>query len=154
SENPVRSYNRKQREAISAGIFLPVAAFPAPPILNSGPDENKPSCSVESEKTTAPWVKLMADGKLGDAVAALEGRLAESPDDVDACGDLGVAYARQRRFEDAATRFRGVLERAPKRVATWRNLARAYGDLNRHEEAEPCLLKACELEPNVVSNHK
>lgn len=115
---------------------------------------------AESGETSAAsrglpaWVRLIREGKLDAARELLEDHLRKQQRDANALEDLGVVFARQRRFEEAAANFKESLDIAPRRAGTWRNLGRAYADLGRLAEAEPCLLKVVELEPNLSANQK
>jgi cytochrome c-type biogenesis protein CcmH len=88
-----------------------------------------------------------------EAVAKVEARLAENPDDVRGWAVLGPIYMRSGRFADAAHAFRQVLALSPPTADAETNLAEAVMMLNQGVAAgEPMALleSAAERDPNHV----
>jgi tetratricopeptide (TPR) repeat protein len=115
------------------------------------------SVDIESRKAKSvagDWRSLMDQGKLAEAQGVLAERLGAWADDCDALHDMGVISARLKRFDDAVRHFRAATAIDPGRHLTWRNLARAYSDLGKLDEAEGCLVKGVELQPKSGKAHE
>lgn len=58
---------------------------------------------------------------------------------------LGEAYGRAARFDDAKAAFEASLRVDPQFMEAWFNMAVMYDLAFKHEEAEVCYAKACEI---------
>lgn len=103
---------------------------------------------------SAAWRKKIEAGALKEAHDEISRYLIDAPRDPEALEQLGIVLAKQRRFEEAAEKFRAAIELDPKPADFWRNLARAYLDLGRHADAEPCFQKVIDLEPELPANRR
>lgn len=76
-------------------------------------------------------------------------RLEARPNDVDALNDWGVVLAREKRVEDAILQFQKALRLDPSRTMVLGNLAMAYGQADRLDNAESCLTRLAQLKPDA-----
>src|SRR4051812_29901965 len=87
---------------------------------------------------------------LGDIAAAelvLGDEVRAFPDLVPAQNALGVALARQGKYDQALAAFQAALSRDPQSAEANNNMANALSELGRDEEALPYLRKAVQIDP-------
>jgi tetratricopeptide (TPR) repeat protein len=85
-----------------------------------------------------------------DSVALWESSIAQDPANPDALNNLGIAYARERRYAEAEEALRRSLSLRPKSGSARNNLANVLILTGRHEEALRELEKAGNLEKDLV----
>lgn len=105
------------------------------------PDENP-------QRLHADAVRLLSDNRLSEAEAPLSRAIQLNPSNPMWHEHLGVLYARQRRFNEAAATFHVALALDPVPAGRWHLLALTYTDLNEHPAAETALREAVTREPN------
>jgi len=90
--------------------------------------------------------------KTGDfegAVAMLEARLAERPDDDDLLYNIGVLYGEAKRFEDALRYMHLALEKNPENASALNYIGYTWAERGeRLDEAEMLIVRARELRPD------
>src|SRR5262245_54972317 len=87
-------------------------------------------------------------GDIDGAIQAYEKYLAARPDSVMARSNLGAAYARAARYEDAIAQYRQALKLQPANAPVELNLALAYYKTGRKELAEGILEKVHRAAPD------
>jgi len=93
--------------------------------------------------------RLKCDDVAG-GVAALERAVALEPDQVNHRSNLGAAYRRLGRLEEAEASYRRAIALDPSLVAAHANLGRLLQSQDRHAEAADCYRAALALQPNDV----
>lgn len=96
----------------------------------------------------------LGQGRLAEARAALEGVLAESPEDEVTLGMLGIIALHQQRYAEAEGTFRRVLQRRAVSPALLYNLAIATHHLGRRLEAAELLRDAITLDPRFAPAYR
>jgi tetratricopeptide (TPR) repeat protein len=81
-------------------------------------------------------------------IKQLKSRVESVPDDPAAHFDLGAAYEKSRRYEDAVREFKQTLRCNPKSAEAHYNLALLYENMNEGEKAILHILKAGNLFSN------
>lgn len=94
---------------------------------------------------------LLEDGKLVDALAALDECMFEHPDDPRAQFLFGHIMMKSDKPALAKLAFEHVVKTDPDRHQAWNNLGKALDDLLRYEEAEKCFQRAYEIEQNLTA---
>ena len=84
-----------------------------------------PPSPPTAEEFFARGVQLHQSGDILGAIEAYQDALAQEPGRVDARSNLGAAYVRLGRYEDAAREYRKALEVEPRQAAVRFNLALA-----------------------------
>lgn len=85
--------------------------------------------------------------------AALLQHAQKNPDSAAGQIRLGLAHARQGKFEEAITFFQKAIELAPQSAAAYNNLGMAQRELGQLSQAKSSLEKAIELNPHFASAH-
>jgi tetratricopeptide (TPR) repeat protein len=93
------------------------------------------------------------DGRFADAVEAYEQALAEAPDRVEVCFNLGNALYALDRKAAAAHRYWQAVERDPEYVEAWNNLGNALSDLGEVGEAVEAFGHALAAAPGYGDAH-
>ncbi len=88
-----------------------------------------------------------------DALPALENAARFLPHDAEAQGNLGNAYRRAGRFEDAAASHRRAIALCPEHAESHNNLGSALRDLGRDAEAVGCFGRAVAIRADFVMAH-
>lgn len=100
----------------------------------------------------------LAEGRVDEALAFVNNKLAENPDDIIALNVKGNVIGRgYQRYDEAIAIYKRVLEKDPGFSSAWENMAIAHALKGEVELAEKYFLKAHELSPddqNVVNNLK
>ncbi len=96
----------------------------------------------------------LGQGRLDEARAALEGVLAESPEDEVSLGMLGIVALHQQRYAEAEATFRRILQRRAVSPALLYNLAIATHHLGRRLEAAELLREAITLDPGFAAAYR
>lgn len=130
----------RQEEAAQSG---------GPPPSPSNPLEEdllklRSGVSIELRQAQA----LLSAGKLDDAQQLLNALVARQPDSVDARNGLALAFAKQRKFDQAAAEFLKVLDLDPDNFLALTNLAQALSDLGEFSAADSRYRKALSLRPD------
>jgi tetratricopeptide (TPR) repeat protein len=71
------------------------------------------------------------------------------PDMHEAWCNLGIAYGRLKRYEDAISVYKKALEIKPDEHEAWNNLGIIYGRLQRYEDAISAYKRAVEIKPDM-----
>lgn len=79
--------------------------------------------------------------------------ITKSPDAALIHNNLGLAYARENRMDEAVREYKTALSLEPDHTNSYRNLALAYRDQGRLYEAINALKAALELEPDFAHTH-
>src|SRR5262245_29031740 len=95
---------------------------------------------------------LLEHTRLVEAVPRLQKAVAET-DTVDVRNWLGIAYARQRRFDDAVRTFRDLLTAHPDSIVGRCNLATALADAGQPAEAEETWRDVLRRKPDHPDAH-
>ena len=69
------------------------------------------------------------------------------PKNADAWNNLGIAYGRLKRYDDAIEAFRQALRISSENTAAWYNLGVAYSNLKRYDDAIEVLRQALRINP-------
>lgn len=97
-------------------------------------------------------------GRVDEALAWVNGKLKENPDDITALNVKGNVLGRGfQRYDEAIAIYKQVLAEMPTFASAWENMAIAYALKGDVQSAERYFLKAHELAPddqNVVNNLK
>jgi tetratricopeptide (TPR) repeat protein len=123
-------------------LWSAAAASQAPP-----PPGTPPPPPLTAEELYAKGVQLHQAGDILGAIEAYQEALEQEPRRVDARSNLGAAYARLGRFEDAAREYRRALEVEPGQVQVRFNLGLALYKSARLEEAVKELEQVRALDP-------
>jgi len=92
---------------------------------------------------------LAKTGDFDGAVAMLESRLAENPDDDDLLYNLGVLYGEAKRFDDALRYMHRALEKNPENASALNYICYTWAERGeRLDEAEVLIARARELRPD------
>lgn len=84
------------------------------------------------------------------AIAHLEQALAQDPSNADYAVRLGKLFSSQNQILKAIETLKTVSQTAPNKPEIWKNLAEAYFNLGRFNEAKDCLEKSLHLNPQDV----
>src|SRR2546422_1478807 len=93
--------------------------------------------------------RLLEAGRAEEARAALEGHLAQVPDDADACYLLGVVHERRRDPAAARTAYETALGHDPKLAEAHDRLGFLLGQAGKTEEAIGHFREAARLKPSL-----
>lgn len=83
-------------------------------------------------------LELIREDRYPEGAAALEGALTADPGDVEVRGDLGYAYLKAGRLQDAEKILVGTLALAPARANSWANLGQVYAMQGDEKRAMAC----------------
>jgi tetratricopeptide (TPR) repeat protein len=111
---------------------------------SQAPAEPRPPTAEES---FARGVQLHQSGDVLGAIEAYQDALGQEPGRVDARSNLGAAYVRLGRYDDAAREYRRALETEPRHAGVRFNLALALYKSALVGEAEEELGRVLALEP-------
>lgn len=93
-------------------------------------------------------LELLAQDENDKGIALLEQVVEEAPEATSAHIDLGIAYARVGRLEEAAASLEKALELNPRHPAAYNELGIVYRRLGRFTDARASYEKALELHPD------
>src|SRR5436309_975663 len=93
----------------------------------------------ETEAILRQAVTLHQSGEIEKSIPLYEKYLAANPNSLIALSNLGAAYARQARYEDAIKQYRHALKLQPGNVSVELNLALAYYKTGQTETAAATL---------------
>ena len=127
------------RRALLALLIVCLSAAPSP-----GQDAAPPQFDV----LLAQAMRLHQAGDLIGAIAAYQAALAIDPKRGDARSNLGAAYVRLGRFNDAIDQYKQALETAPNDPAIKFNLGLAYYKAAQISDAAPRLESVVTLAPD------
>ncbi|MDO1560278.1 putative 2OG-Fe(II) oxygenase [Brevundimonas sp. 2R-24] len=96
---------------------------------------------------TAEASLLLRQGRAREALALLDQRVAEAPDDLDALKGQALCRYQVGDAAGAAQAFAQLVEARPGDASSWASLARVRLDLNDHYGAEQALRRLIELRP-------
>lgn len=94
---------------------------------------------------------LLKDGKLQDALSAVNGDLKQSPDNVTLRFLKGVILTRLNRLDDAETIFKELINAHPELPEPYNNLAVIYAAEGKYEDARELLQKAIDTHPSYAT---
>lgn len=93
---------------------------------------------------------LLNRGELVAAEAALDGVLAENPEEADALQLMGILRRAQNRTEEAEAFYRRSIAANPSLPQVHNNLGNLLRNLGREEDAANCFREAIRLKPNYA----
>src|SRR5215831_8299847 len=128
----------RQRAAIA--LFLTIALVPNLANAQSG----------AAEEILKQAIGRHQSGDIDGAIQAYEKYLAARPDSAMARSNLGAAYARAARYEDAIAQYRHALKLQPGNTSAELNLALAYYKTGRKELAAAILEKVHRAAPDEL----
>jgi tetratricopeptide (TPR) repeat protein len=133
------------RTAALALVMLPA---PSPAAAQAPAPASPPAAaSGDADALFARGVQNHQAGDLVGAIEAYQAALELQPDRVDARSNLGAAYARLGRHDEAIQHYRAVLERVPEQSQVRLNLALALYKSARIAEAAAELERVVAAEP-------
>jgi len=106
-----------------------------------------PPIQLTAEEFFAKGAALHQSGDILGAIEAYQDALAKEPNRIDARSNLGAAYARLGRYEDAGREYRRALEVDPENAAVRFNLALALYKTARVAESAPELEQVLARDP-------
>ena len=133
--------------AASESVKTPAAA-PAPAASSADGIEPAPARSVAAVDTHRAAVAAYAVGDFASALAQLEALVASAPDDAEARNNLGQLLVRQGRVVDALPHFDAAIRLNEQRWSYRFNRARAYGLVDRWNDAVADYRIAAQLLPD------
>lgn len=95
-------------------------------------------------------IALMANGKIDQAIPALENAIRYKPDNPKLFVQLGEAYAKKGKYQDAELAIQEAIRLAPNAVEPYMNLANIYGRMNRQQDMDRAFATATQINPNNV----
>ena len=117
-----------------AGLLAMPAASPRPPVPQASPSPN-------SSESLAAARQLLDQGKVDDAIAALEDLARTAPSTLGLEATLGKAYYQKRDFVKASGHLEIALKQDPNDGESTQLLGLSYHLLNRVQQAIPLLEK-------------
>ncbi len=124
------------------------------PALDGNPAANSAKATPEAARRSyEAGNAAFRQGDAAQAATAYEQAVGLWPAYGDAWLNLGAAYARLERIEDAASCARRVLELQPDDPRALNNLANALGALGRFDEATICYRRAIDIRPHDAEAH-
>jgi Flp pilus assembly protein TadD len=93
---------------------------------------------------------LAAEGRLAEAVAALEEAIRIHPRHAGAWDALATANGRLGRLDLALAQSREAVRLDPRRAPYWYNLGTTHGQLGQHEPAAAAFREATRLQPDMA----
>lgn len=124
-------------------------------------EEGRPDAALEVYRSMAALAPEKAEplldaarvlqtlGRRADALEALETAASRDPLSLDARRALGDGYYQRAQFQRAIDTWRYVVQRAPRDAATRLQLARAYEQLGRIDDAERYYESAAEVDEGL-----
>ncbi len=113
-----------------------------------------PSVAASDDETAEPQAGDEADDKpADDALADLEARRDEDPDDVEALLDLGDAYFMRQHLQQAERAYTQALARDPESAAAQVGLAMVWHAEGESRRAETALAEVLEAHPDDQEAH-
>lgn len=100
---------------------------------------------AQSERETG--LKLYAEGRNKEAVAALEKASRQAKNDAEVWNALGLAYTKDENVKKAIKSFEKAVEISPQSAVYQTNLAYAYLLNNKFDKTQSAATKAIELDP-------
>lgn len=97
---------------------------------------------------------LLDQGKLQDALKAVDGDLKGASDDVTLRFLKGVILTRLNRLDDAARIFQDLISEHPELPEPYNNLAVIYAAEGKYEDARDALQKAIDTHPSYATAHE
>jgi Flp pilus assembly protein TadD len=89
-------------------------------------------------------------GYYANAVREYRALLLDSPDNMDAMSNLGLALYHTKAYDEAAKMYRQVIAKDPKNAIAYNNLGVVLEASNRREEAIQNYRQALKLNPNYA----
>jgi Flp pilus assembly protein TadD len=120
-------------------------ASPAISPLASDPD---------AERNQQRGCRLIREGEFTEAEAAFREAIRLDPKYADAHGNLGVAFAHQRKLPEAEAAFRLAIRLDPVNVTMYVNLATCLTQQGRPAEADEWSRQAIQLNPALAEPHR
>lgn len=127
---------------------LPATALAQPPAPPAAPPSPAPPTAEES---FARGVQLHQSGDILGAIEAYQDALQQDPQRLDARSNLGAAFVRLGRFEEAVREYRGALEIDPRHAGVRFNLALALYKSALVADAARELERVLSLDPKNAS---
>jgi tetratricopeptide (TPR) repeat protein len=121
---------------------------PAPPSVPLPPAADS-QATAYNEKA----IQYFHEGRLEDAVAALQQALRLQPDFADAHGNLGNVFYYQGRHDEAVASYRRAIELRPTSGIFHSNLGNILAKQQRFEDAEAVCREAVRLQPAEPGSH-
>ena len=115
--------------------------------------DKNPSCWMCQNNLALPLLEGSGE-QLNEAVRLIESSLRTNPEHVEALNNLGVAYRRMGRLEDAMAAHRRAVELSPKSATAHNNLGTDLHALSRFEEARRHYETAIALDPSSAEAHR
>ena len=107
------------------GMLLALVAVPATALAQSAPPTPPTPAPPTAEESFARGVQLHESGDILGAIEAYQDALEKEPRRVDARSNLGAAFVRLGRYEEAVREYRQALELEPRHAGVRFNLALA-----------------------------
>jgi Flp pilus assembly protein TadD len=99
-------------------------------------------------------VELLKQGKIEEAIGALQKAVELNPKDAAVRQNLAYAYDRQGRVDDAIIQYQKAIELNPRDSVARNNLGVLYNKTGRYDEAIRELEKALEIDPKSATGPK
>jgi len=124
--------------------------------LSGAPSRLKdvPAIAPEAAKHHRDGCRAVHENRLVDAVDAFQKAISADPAAPEIHGDLGVAFARLGRFDEAEAAFRLAIRLGPTRAVVYANLATCLADQGRLPEVEEWTRQAIQLDPKAADPHR
>lgn len=114
---------------------------------------SKLKASFSSASLMVEANKLFAQERYQEVVALLEQALATDPTRTEAWTNLGAAYERLGRYQDALQAHLKCIEACPNDHLAWINLGVTYDRLGKPDDEIRCYRKAVEINPSFWGGH-
>lgn len=115
------------------------------------PDEAQANAAPPATEEVLAAEALLADGRVGEAEQRLTAIVRETPGDVRALLDLGLAHEMQDEVREAEEAYRAALRVDPAFSEALNNLGALLRDTDRTEEALRVLREAVRVRPGFAS---
>ena len=132
-------------------VLLAVVAIPATVMAQSAPPTPPTPAPPTAEESFARGVQLHQSGDILGAIEAYQDALQQDPQRIDARSNLGAAFVRLGRFEEAVREYRRALEVDPRHAGVRFNLALALYKAAHLPDATRELEQVLSLDPKNVS---
>lgn len=112
------------------------------------------AASEEAVERNNQGVDLLKQGKIEEAIGALQKAVEVNPKDVDVRLNLAYAYDRQGRVDDAILQYQKAIELNPRDSVARNNLGVLYNKTGHYDEAIRELEKSLEIDPKSATGPK
>jgi len=127
--------------ACAQGPVAPTSQASRPVTETANPD------AAPNDDRLKATMALMSSGHYQEAIEPLREQIKVHPNRPELYANLGIAYARARRLEDAENAFKAALERHFEHAELYNQLGVVYREMGRFKEAEQAYLSALRVDP-------